>query len=730
MSHSVDAAAQVHALKVTLSDVRPAVWRRLEVPSTIALGELHEVLQDAFGWADGHLHDFRVRGARYAPQAPELSGPSWFGEPARDEDATLLVRVAPRAGDVVEYTYDFGDDWRHRIQVERVGPAEPEVCYPVCTTGSGLAPEEDTGAGRPGWFDDHARRELNRLLLRHGGVPGRDLPVDEDRTDPVFTGLFPDLYEEESECPCGCGDRFEASVGGRLPMLHAAPDAELAALAGESALVRRAVALATWVGSGRALTSSRVLRPADAVSAVNDLGLAAPQLSHPADGVRVAGSGVVPSGGSVRSAKDLPQLHPLWQGCLAAGLVDIRGGKAYAGHGLAVWQGLATPMARVESWVALLAGYLRARDDDARADRGLFLVSKGQVLQASIPLLYSAGDDPIPTSAMAVALADLDGLEGAMGLPALLMMPLIVSELTTVFEDWLVAGVVSLVPDGEGEAAQALAELHDGMQAQLSALTAGAHGSAEEEEELSAGLTAAADALVGGPVVEVTPLGAYGLARLLVAHGWEVPQVGDCADVPPGELLDRLSAYRPQDVLTEASCWLDARGDSWAEALREVIHTAAVKGGDGPPRRAVLPGVLAAAGPRVIPVLDAVRNDPWVAAIVALTRHILGLGPDLTQAQQLWLAVDGLSQLTDDPDEFAEAVKDTELGELLAEPDAVATAVRLDHPRAVEVLRAVAPHLEDPALSRALRKALVGGSGNPTLRPAGSRAGRRRRGRR
>jgi hypothetical protein len=729
VSHSVDAAAQVHSLKVTLRDVRPAVWRRLEVPSTITLGELHEVLQDAFGWADDHLHDFRVRGARYTPLGPELSSSSWFGEPARDEDVAPLVRVAPRAGDVVDYTYDFGDDWRHRIQVEHVGPAAPEVCYPVCTAGSGSVPEEDTGRSRSCRFDDHARQELNRLLLQHGAVPGRELPADEDGIDPVFAGLFPDLYEEESECPCGCGDRSGVSAGERLPVLHAAADAELAALAAQSPLVRRAVALATWVGSGRSLTPSRVLRPADAVTAVNDLGLAKPLLSPSADGGQAAGNGAVPSVGSVRSAKDLPQLHPLWQGCLAAGLVDVRGGKAYAGHGLAVWQGLATPLARVESWAALLAGYLRARDDDARADRGFFLVPKGQVLQASIPLLYSAGDGPFPTSAMAVTLADLDGLDGVMGFPALLMMPLIVSELAAVFEDWLVAGVVSLVPDGEGEVAQALSELRDGMQAQFSALTSELHGCVEEAE-VRAGLTAAADALVGSPVVEVTPLGAYGLARLLVAHGWEVPQVGDCANVPPGELLDRLSAYRSQDVLTEASGWLDARGDSWADALREVIHTAAVKGSDGPPRRAVLPGVLAAAGPRVIPVLDAVRNDPWVSAVVALTRCILGLGPELTQAQRLWIMVDGLSLLTDDPDGFAEAVEDAELGELLAEPDAVAAAVRLDHPSAAEVLRAAALHLEDPALSRALRRALAGGSGNPALRPAGSRAGRRRRGRR
>ena len=45
-------------LKVTLGGVRPAIWRRLEVPAGLSLFALHRVVQTAMGWTDRHLHQF------------------------------------------------------------------------------------------------------------------------------------------------------------------------------------------------------------------------------------------------------------------------------------------------------------------------------------------------------------------------------------------------------------------------------------------------------------------------------------------------------------------------------------------------------------------------------------------------------------------------------------------------------------------------------------------------
>ena len=45
----------------------------------------------------------------------------------------------------MSYVYDFGDDWRHKIQVEDIGAAEPGSTYPRCLTGKRAAPPEDCG---------------------------------------------------------------------------------------------------------------------------------------------------------------------------------------------------------------------------------------------------------------------------------------------------------------------------------------------------------------------------------------------------------------------------------------------------------------------------------------------------------------------------------------------------------------------------------------------------------
>ncbi|MYJ13073.1 MAG: plasmid pRiA4b ORF-3 family protein, partial [Acidimicrobiia bacterium] len=59
--------ATVHTLKVTLRDVRPPVWRLLEVPSETTLGELAGALVWAMGGEGYHLHVFTADGTAYWP---------------------------------------------------------------------------------------------------------------------------------------------------------------------------------------------------------------------------------------------------------------------------------------------------------------------------------------------------------------------------------------------------------------------------------------------------------------------------------------------------------------------------------------------------------------------------------------------------------------------------------------------------------------------------------------
>ena len=57
-----NASKNIITLKVTLRGTKPPVWRRLVMPGTMTLGDLHQAIQAAMGWHDGHLHAFDIGG--------------------------------------------------------------------------------------------------------------------------------------------------------------------------------------------------------------------------------------------------------------------------------------------------------------------------------------------------------------------------------------------------------------------------------------------------------------------------------------------------------------------------------------------------------------------------------------------------------------------------------------------------------------------------------------------
>jgi hypothetical protein len=63
----------------------------------------------------------------------------------RDEREVTLGQIAAGKGHKFRYEYDFGDDWRHQVLIEKVLPAEPDQAYPVCIAGRRACPPEDVG---------------------------------------------------------------------------------------------------------------------------------------------------------------------------------------------------------------------------------------------------------------------------------------------------------------------------------------------------------------------------------------------------------------------------------------------------------------------------------------------------------------------------------------------------------------------------------------------------------
>jgi hypothetical protein len=166
-------------LRIELTDsTDPVVWRRVLVPAAATLADLHTVIQATMGWQNAHLHQFRIGDRCYGPGGADLD---LAPDDAVRLDQVIATPPAPRTPSVLEYLYDFGDDWDHQVVVETIVAADPDTRYPRCPDGQGACPPEDCG-GIPGY--QHLRDVLagppspdQAELL---GWLGLDRPADFD----------------------------------------------------------------------------------------------------------------------------------------------------------------------------------------------------------------------------------------------------------------------------------------------------------------------------------------------------------------------------------------------------------------------------------------------------------------------------------------------------------------------------------------------------------------------
>lgn len=139
----------VHQFLIVLSRTSPLVWRRLQVPQAYSFWDLHVAIQDAMGWLDCRLHEFRL----LDPDEQRIVS---IGTPT-DEPADRpvaagwdvpLSNVFERSAwhvPLALYTYDFSTDWQHVVAHEGLEPADAASRYPRCVGGARRCPPEGCG---------------------------------------------------------------------------------------------------------------------------------------------------------------------------------------------------------------------------------------------------------------------------------------------------------------------------------------------------------------------------------------------------------------------------------------------------------------------------------------------------------------------------------------------------------------------------------------------------------
>lgn len=143
-SDSFNEIATVH---IELRHTDPLIWRRVEVPTSITLKVLHDIVQVTMGWFDYHLWEFTIGKQRYGlPMGDDC------GTERRIQAAKVRLRdVMTSRKTVIDYVYDFGDCWEHRLTVTDIRAGQPGVSYPRYLGGERNGPPEDCG-GIPGFY--------------------------------------------------------------------------------------------------------------------------------------------------------------------------------------------------------------------------------------------------------------------------------------------------------------------------------------------------------------------------------------------------------------------------------------------------------------------------------------------------------------------------------------------------------------------------------------------------
>src|SRR3546814_5966773 len=124
--NAIDSFTEIATLRIELKGSDPSIWRGVEVPTSITLKVLHDIVQAAMGWLDYHLWEMVINGQTYGLPMKE----DWGTAPRKVASRTRLRNVLAPGTTRIDYIYDFGDYWEHELTVSDVRAGDPVTAYP------------------------------------------------------------------------------------------------------------------------------------------------------------------------------------------------------------------------------------------------------------------------------------------------------------------------------------------------------------------------------------------------------------------------------------------------------------------------------------------------------------------------------------------------------------------------------------------------------------------------
>lgn len=140
-------AGMVDGLYVFKVSLDTKVWRRIAIPAKLTLDDLSDVILDAFDFDDDHLYRFSYRN-RFGVFV-EINHPYLEEPPSTDEVA--IGEIPLRPGALMEYLFDFGDQWRFDVRLEKIDPPDARIKKPKILEKRGEAPPQYPNLDEDEW---------------------------------------------------------------------------------------------------------------------------------------------------------------------------------------------------------------------------------------------------------------------------------------------------------------------------------------------------------------------------------------------------------------------------------------------------------------------------------------------------------------------------------------------------------------------------------------------------
>jgi Plasmid pRiA4b ORF-3-like protein len=119
------------------------IWRRIAMPADDMLDDLASWILRSVKFDDDHLYEFNCRdrlGSQVSIVHPEMDEGPWT-------DEVLIGDVPLEPGQTMEFHFDFGDDWRFDVKLERIEPTGAQIKAPAIIERHGKSPEQYPDAG-------------------------------------------------------------------------------------------------------------------------------------------------------------------------------------------------------------------------------------------------------------------------------------------------------------------------------------------------------------------------------------------------------------------------------------------------------------------------------------------------------------------------------------------------------------------------------------------------------